>query len=136
METKDIEKDCQLAAKVLDDMSEFETGQDILLDAARRLNTLEAENAALREEVARLRDELIEASNGEFIKARLHMLTEAPVIAAPLDPELQALIDRAKVYVRSLTSEEREAMWVAQRDSWVRGEMELGLDKKEAAERP
>lgn len=43
-------------------------------------------------------------------------------------PELDRLVEEAKRRVEAMTPEELEAMWRAQRESWVRGEM--GLDRK------
>ena len=48
-------------------------------------------------------------------------------------PNLSALIQQAKAKLASMTLEERTAMYEAQRQSWVRGEMGLGLDAEEHA---
>lgn len=40
-----------------------------------------------------------------------------------LRPELQRLLDVSKRLVDAMTPEQKEAMFKAQRESWVRGEM-------------
>jgi hypothetical protein len=40
--------------------------------------------------------------------------------------KLEAALARAKEWLANATPEEREAMWKAQRESWVRGEMAMG----------
>jgi hypothetical protein len=47
--------------------------------------------------------------------------------------DLQRLIEQTKERVANMTSAEFEAMVVVQRTSWVRGEMAIGLDAKEAS---
>lgn len=42
---------------------------------------------------------------------------------------LQDLLDRARAQVEAMSPAEREAMYQVQRESWVRGEMALGLDR-------
>ena len=46
--------------------------------------------------------------------------------------ELERLIAEAKTHYESMTPEEQDAMWKAQRESWVRGEMGIGSDADEA----
>jgi hypothetical protein len=48
---------------------------------------------------------------------------------------LEDLIERAKARFAALSPEEQEAELRAQRQSWVRGEMAIGLDRAEAATR-
>lgn len=45
--------------------------------------------------------------------------------------DLADLLAKAKLKVESMTPAEREAMYKAQKESWVRGEMEIGLDADE-----
>jgi hypothetical protein len=47
------------------------------------------------------------------------------------DAELAALIEESKARVATMSDEEREGMYRAQQESWVRGEMAIGLDRKE-----
>lgn len=49
--------------------------------------------------------------------------------------ELERLIAEAKTRYESMTPEEQAAMWKAQRESWVRGEMGMGNDADETAYR-
>lgn len=51
-----------------------------------------------------------------------------PMRPAPDRPELTALIAEAKARYDALSPEEKDAYDKAQRESWVRGEMALGLD--------
>ncbi|TPI86392.1 hypothetical protein [Mesorhizobium sp. B2-8-9] len=44
----------------------------------------------------------------------------------PLRKSLSVLLEEAKARVAAMSPEEREAMWQAQRESWVRGEMAMG----------
>jgi hypothetical protein len=50
----------------------------------------------------------------------------------PMDPELEALIEKAREWYRNATPKQREAMMHGQRESWVRGEMAFGSDADEA----
>ena len=50
---------------------------------------------------------------------------------SPQDAELSALIEESKVRVADMSDEERQAMYRAQQESWVRGEMAIGLDRQE-----
>jgi len=43
---------------------------------------------------------------------------------------LQDLLDRARETLAAMTPAQREAMYQAQRENWVRGEMALGLDRQ------
>ena len=52
-----------------------------------------------------------------------------------VSPELEALFQAACEKVAAMSPEEREAMYQAQRESWVRGEMAMGNDADEAAAR-
>jgi hypothetical protein len=45
--------------------------------------------------------------------------------------ELQAALDAALIKLRDMTPEEQAAMWVQQRESWLRGEMTIGNDEAE-----
>jgi hypothetical protein len=47
--------------------------------------------------------------------------------------ELSELIAKSVAWFKSLTPEEQEAHLREQRESWVRGEMAIGLDRDEAA---
>lgn len=58
-------------------------------------------------------------------------IPETPVEAA----KLAELIKESKKRLAAMTPEEREAMYAAQRESWVRGEMAMGSDADEARER-
>ena len=42
--------------------------------------------------------------------------------------DLEALLAQSREKLAAMAPEDREAMWRAQRESWVRGEMALGLD--------
>jgi hypothetical protein len=42
-----------------------------------------------------------------------------------LSPELQAALDKANAAYDAMTPEQKAAMWCAQRESWVVGEMML-----------
>lgn len=42
-----------------------------------------------------------------------------------MTPELQKLLDEAKIRYEAMTPEEKEAMHKTQHESWVRGEMEF-----------
>lgn len=46
-----------------------------------------------------------------------------------LSPELEALLKKSKELVDAMTPEQREAMYKAQRESWVRGEMAMPKPK-------
>jgi hypothetical protein len=48
------------------------------------------------------------------------------------DPALLALIEKSRDAVKAMSPAEREAMYAAQRRSWVRGEMAMGSDADEA----
>ena len=47
-------------------------------------------------------------------------------------PGLTARIEQARAAVDAMSPAEREAMYAAQRRSWVRGEMAMGSDADEA----
>jgi hypothetical protein len=49
--------------------------------------------------------------------------------------DIDALLKRAFAHVAAMTPEERAAMYQAQRESWVRGEMGIGNDADEARAR-
>ncbi len=44
---------------------------------------------------------------------------------SPLRPELGALLAASRAIVADMTPEEREAMWQAQREAWVRGNLAI-----------
>ncbi len=50
----------------------------------------------------------------------------------PERPALSRLIEESKAAVAAMTPAEREAMWQAQRESWLRGELAMGSDADEA----
>lgn len=56
-------------------------------------------------------------------------------MAINIDPELLALIKKSVAEFEALPVAEQEAMNLRQRESWVRGEMAIGSDAQESAER-
>ena len=50
-------------------------------------------------------------------------------------PDLDALIAHARAVVDAMSPAERQAMYEAQRRSWVRGELAMGSDADEARAR-
>lgn len=48
-----------------------------------------------------------------------------------MTPELTALIEQAKRRLDAMTPEEKEAMYKAQRDGWVKAELQWAKDFRE-----
>jgi hypothetical protein len=48
------------------------------------------------------------------------------------NPYILALVEKSIAAVKAMSPENREAMYAAQRRSWVRGEMAMGSDADEA----
>lgn len=61
----------------------------------------------------------VKAASAENLRAK-HIAKEQAGLTAKERPELSQLIEQAKIAVAAMTPEEREAMWIAQRESWVK----------------